>query len=485
MRRSSDGLGRNSPGICYVILTFNDVTQLCYCLWSVWNPANTYVLLVDVKSGPACRFLCEELSATFENIIYMYGHNGSWGGYSLVAASLSGIRTALSCSPDWQHLCLISGNHVARQDQAEISSGLEVGKSYLRSERVETGPRPSDATFLNHTGIQRRLWGWFEEIPGVKSVTTGIRSELPDVDFFKGSQWVTLSRAACEVLTGPTARELTNFFAHSFVPDETFFHTTVRALEKPENIVSADTTYHRWSGGRAADLSEGDYARAAAESGKWFARKLPSEIGRSYSKMIQSSCHALDLENFVALFAGRSSDRATIRLSETGIAVTGAQLLDHSALLHSNFEKLIFVLQELAGSHAIIREIGGQVLNLRIEPPATAPGSSPVAGVVRSADGKTAWLTIQLRAELFSASIAARLRSSNDLRGVVDDTFEETHLEPEFREFFQRSFRTGYVFDLNQIERPKAHSRLTTYFKLLTEAWASLGPLQGQSSCLR
>ena len=92
------------------------------------------------------------------------GHNGSWGGYSLISASLAGIAAALKLHHDWGHLLLISGNHVALRGQREIAAGLQSGKSYLRAERISPIERPTDAAFLACAGIHRRLWGYFEEI---------------------------------------------------------------------------------------------------------------------------------------------------------------------------------------------------------------------------------------------------------------------------------------------------------------------------------
>jgi len=118
-------------------------------------------------------------------------------------------------------------------------------------------------------------------------------------------------------------------------------------------------------------------------------------------------------------------------------------------------------------------------LEARIEPPLMTPGRSPVVGVVRSGDGKVAWLTIQLRAELFSDSVASQLSGSDPLRPVLDDTFPETHLQPQFREFFQRKFRTAYIFNIDRIESTESNSRLARFFELLTEAWACLSARGG------
>jgi hypothetical protein len=461
-------------GLCYVVLIFNDVTQLFFCLWSIWDVRNTYILIVDEKSCSACKSLCEMLSERFENVICIRGHNGSWGGHSLVSAAVSGIQAALRCSLNWQHLFLISGNHVALQDQDRIHSCLTVGKSYLRSDWIPKIPRPSEEEFSTLNYNHQRLWGRWQEIPGVRMIRTGISTQLPDVHFFKGSQWIALSRATCEALSGPQVVALSNFFTHTFVADETFFHTIVRAIEIPENIIRICTTYHRWHQGRATYMTEGEY-QTAAQSGWWFGRKLPKSITRSYADIIRRHCRTLNLDSFVNLVNAPSLHGSTIGFKDDVLSVTTpGHSENYGALLHSKYKKLICALRKVAGSDAVVGQYTGAVLDVFIEPPAIAPGRSPLVGLVRSTDGNVAWLTIQLRAELFSGSVASLLLSSKNLRRVIDDTFEEMYFEPQFREFFRRKFRTAYLFDVDQIERPETHSRMTAFFKLLGEAWACL-----------
>jgi hypothetical protein len=472
--RSSYGLG-----LCYVIIIFDQLAELIYCLWSIWEPRNTYILMVDIKSCSACRSLCEMLGRRFENIHCIPGHNGSWGGASLISAALSGIRAGLANGRAWQHLFLISGNHVALQDQQRIGAGLAIGKSYLRATWIPNIGRPSPAEFPACADIQRRLWGWWEEIPGVKSVLTGIRPELPEVRFFKGSQWIALSRPACEALSGPDAAPLTSFFAHSFVPDETFFHTAVRCLELPENIVSLDTTYHGWEGGHATLLTEDDY-KTAALIGRWFARKAPRSITPSFAEAIRSYSGAMPLDEFVRLIEPSELENRMIHFTDDGVKVAKAEGDDNNEteLLQSRYERLARALTKAAGPDAAVGEYGGDIFDIRIEPSGIPPLCSPVVGVVRSTDGKTAWATIQLRAALFTETVASLLLAGDgggsEIDTMMDNKFEETHMEPHFREFFRPEFRTAYVFEVEQIDSVESQIRLASFFKLLAEGWSRL-----------
>lgn len=463
-------------GLCYVVLIFNDVTQLFFGLWSIWDVRNTYILVVDAKSCSECKSLCKLLSERFENVTTIDGPNCTWAGYSLVAASLIGIRAALRRNRSWEHLFLISGNHVALHDQERLHSCLTVGKSYLRAHPISYVPRPSDAEFLTISETHRRLWGQWDEVPGIKPVMTGIKTHLPGCQFFKGSQWMALSRAACKALSRPRAAALSDFFAHVLVPDEMFFHTVVRALDVPENVVPVATTYHGWNDAHATDLTESEYQRAAQE-GWWFGRKLPRSITSGYADLIREHTHTVDLDSFVNLANPRSLRGPRIRYNNDTISVDGSERENGDrAALHVRHEKLIRALRKAAGSAQINGRLGDGVLNICIEPPAMAPGRSPVIGFIRSSDGKIAWLTIQLRAGRFSDHVASLLLSSDRLRKVIDDTFEPTHMEWGFREFFRRQFRMAYVFEVDKVESSRIRSKLKAFCELLDEAWARLRP---------
>lgn len=468
---ADDDPWRGGVGLCYLILILDNVIDLVHCLWSIWDDQNTYILLVDVKSGSACKSLCAMLAARFENIRCITEHNGSWGGYSLVSATLAGMRAALGCGRDWRHLFLISGNHVALTDQNAIKDSLEAGKSYLRSEGIPRLERPSDEQFLASPGIQRRLWGWFEEIPGIKPVMTGIRAELPDIPFFKGSQWMALPRTTCEALLHPRTSALCEFFAHTFVPDETFFHTMVRWIEPRENMLSLHTTLDRWNGGQAVYLNESSY-EAAAQSGRWFARKLPKTISASFVEAIQRRCNCIHLDTFVEQAnLGAACGGTIVRVGDEWILPeTGS---DEGALLQSKHEQVISRLREIAGPGATFVRLGSRHLETWIEPAALR--QCPAIGVVRGTDGRTVWLTIQVQAALYSEAVRSKLMSSNYLGEVIGEGFEETHLEPHFREFFRRELRTAYLFDADRLDSAEAGSRLVEFFHLLTEAWRVLG----------
>ena len=462
---------RSRLGLCYVLLILDNVTELFVALWSTWDVRNTYILMVDEKSCLACKSLCRLFDECFENVTCVDGHNGSWGGFSLVSATLSGIKFALEGSLNWQHLFLISGNHVALQDQDRIHSCLTIGKSYLRSDWLPRVPRPSESEFAALPYHQQRLWGRWEESRGVGMMRTGIRGGLPGIHFYSGSQWMALSRAACEALSGRQASMLARFFRHVFVADETFFHTTVRVIESRNNIHWMSTTYHGWHGGRATELTEDEY-RKAAHSGWWFGRKVPKSLTRSYLDTIRRQCRTFGLDVFADLVNARSVNGSMVEFKEDVLSVTtAADSAGSNGVVHSKYDKLLRTLHQVAGTAALVGNWSGDLLDIRIEPPTMAPGKSPVVGVVRATDTDAAWLTIQLRAALFSESLATLFAASDRLSPVIDDTFEETPLEPQFREFLRREFRTAYVFDMATIDSSEAVTRLTAFVELLAEAW--------------
>jgi hypothetical protein len=459
--------------ICYVVLINDNIIELLCCLWSLWNCEDTYVLMIDQKSSHLCRYVCTSLGEKFQNVFCLAGHNGTWGGYSLVDATLQGIFAGLNSSANWHHLCLLSGNHVALQSQRTIHDLLDENKSYLRSQRISMIPRPSDEDFLRYEGIQRRLWGYFEEVTGVKSVLTGIRSQLPNAEFYKGSQWIALSRGVCERLALPNRSELATFFQNSFVSDESFFHTIVRAFEPECDIVSLDTTFHKWKNASAAEMSLADYENAILQP-HWFSRKLPRQIGRRYLHAIQRQCKTEDFDEFVS-----QSGLSVVEREEDVFAIAAPDMEEvaknsKEPVSNTAWEKVVDTLRLRFGSRVLFSQTSRQPRTCVLSPAEGGNYQGAVVGIVRSSDSNVVWLTIQLITTMFSSEAACRLLSNTALSEMIDRRFDETHLEGGCREFFKRERRTEYVLRMNEISESELRLALGRYSQLLESVWDCL-----------
>ena len=174
-----------------------------------------------------------------------------WGEWSLVAASLEGLRTALAAFPDASHVYLLSGDCMAIKtaewahdfldrrdaDHIECVDFLTGGwiKTGLREERLVYrhvfNERTQKRLFYAALDLQKRL---------------GLRRRIPDgLSIMIGSQWWCLRRRTAEaILAFLKARpDVTRFFRTTWIPDETFFQTLVAHLVPEEEIVRQTPTF--------------------------------------------------------------------------------------------------------------------------------------------------------------------------------------------------------------------------------------------------
>ncbi|MCU0908371.1 MAG: beta-1,6-N-acetylglucosaminyltransferase [Rhodobacteraceae bacterium] len=174
-----------------------------------------------------------------------------WGDWSLVAATLSAIRTALHAFPDATHLYLMSGDcwpikpahHVHARLDAEDRDWIEsvdfhtsgwIRTGLVRERLIYRHPfneRHQKRLFYASLDLQQRL---------------GLARALPrDLTVMIGSQWWCLRRTTVEaILTFLTRRrDVVRFFRLTWIPDEIFFQTLVRHLIPATGIVSRPPTF--------------------------------------------------------------------------------------------------------------------------------------------------------------------------------------------------------------------------------------------------
>lgn len=194
-----------------------------------------------------------------------------WGDWSIVEATLRMIRFALDrLHADW--FVVLSGEHwpvadLEEWEGAAVRSGIDAfveadalpkrlrfgrsdegGNMYLSRcvHHWVTVPQPRAAVAHRAIGglwklslylspmftieYSHRRRAWFFGRPRA-------RSHLENLVFHKGSQWIAFNRRGAQAIL-ETDPGLTQWFRGGHIPDETYFHTTLRAAE--DLVVTAD-----------------------------------------------------------------------------------------------------------------------------------------------------------------------------------------------------------------------------------------------------
>jgi hypothetical protein len=195
-----------------------------------------------------------------------------WGDWSMIDATLRLLRYGVeNLTSDW--FVLLSGEHRPATDLTQweervardrfdaylpaerLTNNLEFGRSHVEENlymtrgrhRWSTVPRPRSAALHRALSAFLKLSEWIQPLAAMEFVhrreawVIGTRRSvrpLKGLAFYRGSQWIAVNRraalAALEV--DPL---LTAWFKRSWIPDESYLHTVLRASDL---VVSDDPT---------------------------------------------------------------------------------------------------------------------------------------------------------------------------------------------------------------------------------------------------
>lgn len=174
-----------------------------------------------------------------------------WGEWSLVAATLEGVKTALAAFPEATHLYLLSGDCMAIKTAEWAHAFLDARDAdhiecvdFHAGGWIKTGLREERLIYrhLFNERAQKRLF--YAALDLQKRL--GLRRRIPDgLTVMIGSQWWCLRRRTAEAILDFLGRrpDVVRFFRTTWIPDETFFQTLVAHLVPEEEIVRRTPTF--------------------------------------------------------------------------------------------------------------------------------------------------------------------------------------------------------------------------------------------------
>ena len=215
---------RRAPCFAYAILCHESSTFVAEQFEFLWHPENFYFYHVDLKGSEALHNLVAKLAGTYGNVFVVPSLLCSWGGFSLVEATLRLLAWAVKKAGAWSHFILLSEQHLPLVDQLELEHALEIGRSYLACVPLEA------FRDLPRADLLHRFAGDYFEVPGVGSFRVGAPSfdRLFIEKVHHGSQWMVLARPACESLVKDENAEFWERFKGSLFSDETAIQTWFR-----------------------------------------------------------------------------------------------------------------------------------------------------------------------------------------------------------------------------------------------------------------
>ncbi len=178
-----------------------------------------------------------------------------WGEWSLVAATLSALRAAVSSFPDATHFYMLSGDCMPIKPAAHVHVYLDredvdyiETNDFFESDWIRTGPKEERLIYrhyVNERGQKRLFYAAMEF-----QKRLGLSRRVPaDLRIMIGSQWWCLRRETVKaVLEFIQHRpDVVRFFKTTWIPDETFFQTLVPHLVPSVQLRSRTLTFLMFS----------------------------------------------------------------------------------------------------------------------------------------------------------------------------------------------------------------------------------------------
>ncbi len=207
--------------IAYGVLCHASAKRVADQFRYIWSPDCFCFYHVDRKAPDILHGLTMALQTAYDNVFVVPSMWCSWGGFSLVEAMLALTNAAVRQGGNWSHFVFLSEQHLPLVSHQDILNTLETGESYVQRRGFrEIDPHGQD-------DLMHRFEAEYREIPGVGGFRAKPREPRSDfiAELWHGSQWMVLSRPACELLS-LTSRDLfRNVFSTSLLPDETAIQT--------------------------------------------------------------------------------------------------------------------------------------------------------------------------------------------------------------------------------------------------------------------
>ena len=208
-----------------------------------------------------------------------------WGEWSLVAATLETVRTALSAFPEATHLYMLSGDCMPIKTaeyahallDAEPADYIE-SVDFFTSGWIKTGMREERLHYRHYLNERRHKRLFYLSLELQRRL--GLRRAPPaDLDIMIGSQWWCLRRATLEAILAFLGQrpDVVAFFRTTWIPDETFFQTLVRHLVPEEEIRNRTLTFLMFTDYGMPVTFYNDHYDLLLAQNHLFARKISPE----------------------------------------------------------------------------------------------------------------------------------------------------------------------------------------------------------------
>ncbi|MDE1147031.1 MAG: beta-1,6-N-acetylglucosaminyltransferase [Azospirillaceae bacterium] len=264
-----------STSIAYFILAHSCVRQTIRLLKALYNPKDQFVLHVDKRSCPKVLDDLREATKGLENFSLISTRLCSWGGLSLVDATLDMMSLALQGKTSWSHGIILSGTHLPLWSPNKIRDWVQDGQSIMSWHQLPDGECPRWLEGL----AERVEWEYVEHLGRGMVKTNAV--QRPNFPYFKGSQWSILAKEHVNFVVGSAGSEIERRLRITNIPDESYFQTILLNSDYSKFCIQGNITQFKWVSGASSPsiLDFDQLSEMARNRDKPFIRKIDNDLG--------------------------------------------------------------------------------------------------------------------------------------------------------------------------------------------------------------
>ena len=240
--------------ITYLILAHDEPAHLERMIEALDHPNAEFIIHIDKKSNTR-SFFTGKLQG-FKNVFFLKKRLPvSWGGFSMVEATLNLVRAALRQNKKG-YLILLSGHDFPVKPADYIYNFLV---SNYGTEFLESFALPYSTWDMNG-GLGRIAYYWFIDKVGlddsrrlyyIQKKAGLIRPYFQDFTPYGGAQWWTLTCECADYIVKYIRFNTVykEFYELTYIPDEMFFHSIILNSPFKKNVLNNNLRYIDWNTG--------------------------------------------------------------------------------------------------------------------------------------------------------------------------------------------------------------------------------------------
>lgn len=244
--------------IGFVIIAHEAPDPLIALAHALTSEGDIAVIHYDLRSSNVHFAALQHAFAGNKNVCLAPRVACGWGEYSLVEATLNGLRTLAASGQDFDYIYLLSGADLPLKPIATLRAFLgkhlerktEFIQSYpMKSQRWIVAGLEKERFIYRHFFNERRHPVFFNNSLRLQRALR-LKRRLPaQIDISLGSQWWCLRWDTCLAILAFIKKhpEVDRFFRTVWIPDESYFQSIVRNVVPAERIANYSLTHFQFN----------------------------------------------------------------------------------------------------------------------------------------------------------------------------------------------------------------------------------------------